>query len=59
MKAASATMANKSLKPTANAWHVPCNPPTKNTGLNSNAKCAPRYGGLVPPLGSHSKRRGK
>lgn len=40
----------KSLKLTANAWHVPCKPPAKNTWLNSNAKCAPRYGGIVPPL---------
>jgi len=41
---------NNTLKPTSNAWHVPCKPPSKNTWLNSNAKYAPRYGGLVRPL---------
>ena len=41
---------NKSLKPTAlRVARTLQNHPTKN-GLNSNARCAPRYGGLVPPL---------
>jgi len=38
-------------KADCNTWHLPCKPPAKNTLLNSNAKCAPRYGGLVSPLG--------
>gem|GEM_PF-4096777 len=45
MKAASASMANKSLKPTA----------TRVTLFAEKAKPAPRYGGLVPPLNGREK----
>ena len=45
------TKCNKSLKPTALRVARTLQSSYQKPGLNSNAKCAPRYGSLIPPLG--------